>query len=270
VLIRPPWTKLVLAAGLLALPSTAALAAQIEMIIIPCVPPLRPDECGVKLNALEGIAEFTTTSGETITVSPGQSVSIDGNGVMSQSAQDGTMLNFASAGSSSQSGSAGGGGGGQAFGVTTGGGGGGGGASSAASSGGGSGGGSGGFSGGGGGGGGGGSAGGGLTTAGSGLTTGGASTGPTTSSDIRLKHDITLLGHLDNGLGFYRFVYNGGSESYVGVMAQEVRAVVPDAVVRGEDGYLKVNYNRLGIMFESYDQWVASGAKIPAIGSTRH
>ena len=28
-------------------------------------------------------------------------------------------------------------------------------------------------------------------------------------SDIRLKHDITLLGRLDNGLGFYRFAYNG-------------------------------------------------------------
>ena len=28
-------------------------------------------------------------------------------------------------------------------------------------------------------------------------------------SDITLKHDIVLLGHLDNGLGYYRFSYNG-------------------------------------------------------------
>ena len=41
-------------------------------------------------------------------------------------------------------------------------------------------------------------------------------------SDIRLKHDIVLLGHLDNGLGFYRFSYNGSDKAYVGVMAQEV------------------------------------------------
>src|SRR5215207_5416005 len=28
-------------------------------------------------------------------------------------------------------------------------------------------------------------------------------------SDIRLKHDIVLLGHLPNGLGYYRFSYKG-------------------------------------------------------------
>ena len=27
-------------------------------------------------------------------------------------------------------------------------------------------------------------------------------------SDVALKHDVVLLGHLDNGLGFYRFAYN--------------------------------------------------------------
>jgi hypothetical protein len=30
-------------------------------------------------------------------------------------------------------------------------------------------------------------------------------------SDMMLKHDISLLGHLDNGLGFYRFSYNGSA-----------------------------------------------------------
>jgi hypothetical protein len=28
-------------------------------------------------------------------------------------------------------------------------------------------------------------------------------------SDARLKHDVMLLGHLDNGIGFCRFSYNG-------------------------------------------------------------
>jgi Chaperone of endosialidase len=59
-------------------------------------------------------------------------------------------------------------------------------------------------------------------------------------SDVALKHDIYLLGHLDNGLGFYRFSYNGSDRAYVGVIAQEVQAVMPSAVVRGRDGYLLI------------------------------
>jgi hypothetical protein len=82
-------------------------------------------------------------------------------------------------------------------------------------------------------------------------------------SDIRLKHDITLLGRLDNGLGFYRFVYNGEQKAYVGVMAQEVREVMPEAVVRGHDGYLRVLYDKLGVHFQTYGQWLASGAHVP-------
>jgi hypothetical protein len=80
-------------------------------------------------------------------------------------------------------------------------------------------------------------------------------------SDIRLKHDVILLGHLDNGLGFYRFSYNGSDKAYVGVIAQEVQQVVPQAVIRGPDGYLRVNYDALGVKFESYRQWLGSGAK---------
>jgi hypothetical protein len=84
-------------------------------------------------------------------------------------------------------------------------------------------------------------------------------------SDIRLKHDIDLLGYLDNGLGFYRFTYNGGTKVYVGVMAQEVQQVVPQAVAPGRDGYLTVNYDMLGLRFESYSRWIRSGAHIPSI-----
>jgi hypothetical protein len=88
-------------------------------------------------------------------------------------------------------------------------------------------------------------------------------------SDIELKHGITLLGHLDNGLGFYRFSYNGSEKAYVGVMAQEVQTVAPDAVARGSDGYLRVYYQKIGVKFQTYDQWLASGAQIPA-GTIRH
>jgi hypothetical protein len=89
-------------------------------------------------------------------------------------------------------------------------------------------------------------------------------------SDMMLKHDIALLGHLDNGLAFYRFRYNGTDKAYVGVMAQEVQTVVPEAVVRGSDGYLRVSYDRLGLQFQTYDQWVASGARVPAGASVQH
>jgi hypothetical protein len=89
-------------------------------------------------------------------------------------------------------------------------------------------------------------------------------------SDIRLKHDIVLLRRLDDGLGYYRFVYNGGHTAYVGVMAQEVRTVMPEAVTRGVDGYMRVSYDRLGLPFETYDQWVATGAHLPSAMTAAH
>ena len=89
-------------------------------------------------------------------------------------------------------------------------------------------------------------------------------------SDMRLKHDIVLLGRLDDGLGYYRFVYNGGHTAYVGVMAQEVQTVMPEAVTRGADGYMRVSYDRLGLPFETYEQWVASGAHLPSVKPAAH
>ncbi len=79
-----------------------------------------------------------------------------------------------------------------------------------------------------------------------------------------------MLGRLDNGLGFYRFSYNGSDQAYVGVMAQEVQAVMPGAVVRGGDGYLRVYYDRLGLRMQTWEEWLASGGKIPAAAISRH
>jgi len=73
-----------------------------------------------------------------------------------------------------------------------------------------------------------------------------------------------LIGYLSDGLGFYRFRYVDGDRAYVGVIAQEVERVMPDAVSRGYDGYLRVSYDRLGLKLQTYDQWIASGARIPA------
>lgn len=83
-------------------------------------------------------------------------------------------------------------------------------------------------------------------------------------SDIALKHDIVLLGYLANGLGYYRFSYLGSSKAYVGVMAQDVAAVMPQAVVRGSDGYLRVYYEKLGLKLQTYGEWLATGAHVPA------
>jgi Protein of unknown function (DUF3300) len=84
-------------------------------------------------------------------------------------------------------------------------------------------------------------------------------------SDVALKHDIVLLGRLANGLGYYRFSYLGSNKAYVGVMAQEVQAVMPEAVTRGSDGYLSVYYEKLGLRLHTYGEWSAAGARIPHI-----
>ena len=62
------------------------------------------------------------------------------------------------------------------------------------------------------------------------------------ASDLRLKENICPVGRLDNGLTVYRFNYIGSPLTQIGLIAQEVRDVKPDAVMTGEDGYLRVNY----------------------------
>jgi hypothetical protein len=80
-------------------------------------------------------------------------------------------------------------------------------------------------------------------------------------------HEGLVWSNRDNGLGFYRFSYNG--RAYVGVMAQEVQVVMPDAVSLGPDGTLRVHYEMLGLRFQTYDQWIGSGARIPVTVRTR-
>jgi Chaperone of endosialidase len=75
-------------------------------------------------------------------------------------------------------------------------------------------------------------------------------------SDLRLKRDIALLARLDNGIGLYRYRYHWSDTVYVGVMAQEVAAIVPHAVVQGADGYLRVAYQYLGLRLLTWDEWV--------------
>jgi hypothetical protein len=87
-------------------------------------------------------------------------------------------------------------------------------------------------------------------------------------SDVQLKHDIMLLGYLQNGIPFYRFAYNGSEVAHVGVMAQDVQKVEPRAVTKGADGYLRVYYEQLGLKFQTYNDWFVAGGIVPA-GATR-
>jgi hypothetical protein len=61
-------------------------------------------------------------------------------------------------------------------------------------------------------------------------------------SDRRLKTDIKRVGTLDNGLPVYTFRYHGMPQVHMGLMAQDVEEVHPDAVVEHESGFKMVNY----------------------------
>lgn len=63
-------------------------------------------------------------------------------------------------------------------------------------------------------------------------------------SDERLKENIEPVGKLDNGLTVYCFNYKGEETPQIGLIAQEVQKVKPDAVVEREDGYLMVDYKK--------------------------
>jgi hypothetical protein len=78
----------------------------------------------------------------------------------------------------------------------------------------------------------------------------GSSTGPTIGgsilsalglSDVRAKRDIEPVGKLYNGLCVYRYRYKGDENYQIGLIAQEVEQVRPDAV-KEIDGTKYVNY----------------------------
>jgi hypothetical protein len=90
---------------------------------------------------------------------------------------------------------------------------------------------------------------------------GGGGGGGGRGSDIRLKRDIVEVGTLGNGIHLYRFRYKWADQQYVGVMAQEVEKVVPSAVSRDADGYLRVDYGQLGLKLETWNEWLRDHAR---------
>jgi hypothetical protein len=73
----------------------------------------------------------------------------------------------------------------------------------------------------------------------------GASAIMTALSDRRLKTDVERIGERPDGLGVYAFRYLWSPVRHIGVMAQEVLDVKPEAVVHLPGGYMAVNYGAL-------------------------
>jgi len=68
------------------------------------------------------------------------------------------------------------------------------------------------------------------------------------SSDRRLKRDIRRVGETPSGIPIYEFSYKEGcgpEGKYVGVMADEAREIIPEAVIEGDGGFLMVDYSRI-------------------------
>lgn len=61
-------------------------------------------------------------------------------------------------------------------------------------------------------------------------------------SDEDLKENITEVGKLYNGLPVYLYNYKGDHVPHIGLLAQQVAFINPDAVFVDENGYMKVNY----------------------------
>ncbi len=70
-------------------------------------------------------------------------------------------------------------------------------------------------------------------------------------SDIRLKTEIKRVGELENGIPIYRWEWTkkgkeiAGEQGTLGVIAQEVLNIMPEAVSIGSDGYYRVDYGRV-------------------------
>lgn len=62
-------------------------------------------------------------------------------------------------------------------------------------------------------------------------------------SDIRSKTDIVRVGTLDNGLGVYLYKYHGEEPYHIGLLAQEVETLHPDAIVE-KNGLKHVIYDK--------------------------
>lgn len=66
-------------------------------------------------------------------------------------------------------------------------------------------------------------------------------------SDPRLKMDVIKIGDHSSGLGVYEFKYIDGSGPYIGVMADEVEEIMPEALGPVINGFKTVDYAKLNM-----------------------
>ena len=71
------------------------------------------------------------------------------------------------------------------------------------------------------------------------------------TSDRRLKKDIKLIGMSPSGIRIYSFKYKDASFGkcvFQGVMSDEI---TPDAVIKGDDGFDRVDYSKIDVEFKN-------------------
>ena len=72
-------------------------------------------------------------------------------------------------------------------------------------------------------------------------------------SDLRMKQEVAKLGQSPSGIPIYRFKYkeafdpDGSGATYVGTMAQDLLETYPVAVITGDDGFYRVNYDQIDV-----------------------
>ena len=71
-------------------------------------------------------------------------------------------------------------------------------------------------------------------------------------SDIRLKKNIKKIGKTNSGINIYKWEWkdiayklNANLDRTVGVLAQEIKDIIPEAVIKAPDGYYRVNYSMI-------------------------
>ena len=70
------------------------------------------------------------------------------------------------------------------------------------------------------------------------------------ASSKKLKDNIVKIGKSISGYNIYKFNYKGNSKKYIGVIAEEIQQLKPEAVRMLPNGYLGVNYNLLDVEFK--------------------
>src|SRR5262249_44054576 len=94
---------------------------------------------------------------------------------------------------------------------------------------------------------------------------GGGGAGPPSRPSTR----FFFSGISPTGFATNPFVFTGEVKTILGGISKEGKTLIPKAVVRDRDGSLRVFYEKLGIRFQTYEEWIVSGARVPAGGAAK-